>query len=72
MCNQNQGKEKKSFRSPLLPVRPVQKSQKKLEKVFITNQYYQHTIPNLYFCPKIKSKKKFEKLPKIAILLYLA
>ena len=61
MCNQNQGKEKKSFRSPLLPVRPVQKSQKKLEKVFITNQYYQHTASNKYFCPKIKLKKSLKQ-----------
>ena len=62
MCNQNQGKEKKKFPIPLITCQTSPKVTKKLEKVFITNQYYQHTVSNKYFCPKIKLKKSLKQI----------
>ena len=61
MCNQNQGKEKKVSDPPYYLSDQSKSHKKKLEKVFITNQYYQHTASNKYFCPKIKLKKSLKQ-----------
>ena len=65
MCNQNQGKEKKKFPIPLITCQTSPKVTKKLEKVFITNQYYQHTIPNLYFVQKLSPRKSLKNCRKL-------
>ena len=57
MCNQNQGKEKKSFRSPLLPVRPVQKSQKNLRKYLLQISIINTLLQINIFVQKLNLRK---------------
>ena len=65
MCNQNQGKEKKSFRSPLLPVRPVQKSQKNLRKYLLQISIINTLFQTYIFVQKLSPRKSLKNCRKL-------